>query len=79
MESSISYLQLHLGFCRIRLPTAKMHNLTIAIGLVVIMSAGALTVIQETLPREKPKTYKLFRTARRAGRKTKEYLTELWD
>nr|WP_287937766.1 hypothetical protein [Algoriphagus sp.] len=79
MESTVTHLQWHFGFWVLRLPTAKMHNLTIAIGLVVCMSAGALTVIQDILPGEKPKTYRLFRTVRRAGRKTKDYFTDLWN
>lgn len=76
---TVTHLQWHLGLTKIRLPTAKMHNLTIAIGLVVCMGAGALTVVQETLPERKSETYRLFRTARKAGRKTKDYLTDLWN
>jgi len=79
MGSAVTHLQWHFGFWVLRLPTAKMHNLTIVLGLVVCMSAGALTVVQETLPGNKPKTYRFFRTVRRAGRKTKNYLTDLWE
>lgn len=80
MGASVNtHLQWHFGFWILRLPTAKMHNLTIALGLVVCMSAGALTVIQDTVLTQKPDTHRLFRTARRAGRKTKQYLTDLWN
>lgn len=79
MGATVTHLQWHLGFCRLRLPTIQMHNLTIAVGLVVCMGAGALTVVKETLQGEKPPTYRLFKTARRAGRKTKETLADLWN
>jgi hypothetical protein len=79
MDATVTHLQWHLGFYRLRLPIVQMHNLTIAVGLVVCMSAGALTVVQETLPVEKMKTYRFFKTARKAGRKTKETINDLWN
>lgn len=79
MGSTVTHLQWHFGFLVLRLPTAKMHNLTIVIGLIICMSAGALTVVKDTLPADKTETHRLFRTARRAGRKTKQYLNDLWN
>ena len=79
MGKPVDYLHWHFGWWILRLPAHKMHNLTIAIGLVMCMGAGALTVAQETIPGNKMKTYRLFRVARRAGRKTKEYLIDLWN
>lgn len=79
MGKSVDLLHLHFGFWVLRLPAHKMHNLTIAIGLVMCMGAGALTVVQETIPGNKPKAYRLFRAARIAGRKTKDYLIDLWN
>jgi hypothetical protein len=79
MNATAPHLQWHLGLVKIRLPTAKMHNLTYAIGLVVCMSAGAITVVQETIPEKKTETHRLFRTVRRASRKSKDYLTDLWN
>ena len=79
MGTAVTHLQWHFGFWVLRLPTAKMHNLTIAIGLVVCMSAGALTVAQEISPSQKKELHRLFRTARKAGRRTKQYLIDLWN
>lgn len=75
----VSNSQWHFGFFILRLPREKMHNLTITLGLILCMSAGAITVAQETIPSNKQDAYRLFRTARRAGRKTKEYLIDLWN
>lgn len=75
----VGNLQWHFGFFVLRLPRDKMHNLTMIIGIVVCMSAGAVTVVQETLPGKKHHAYRLYRCARRAGRKTKEYLIEIWN
>lgn len=79
MGSAVTHLQWHFGFWVLRLPTAKMHNLTIALGVVVCMSAGALTVAQEITPSQKKELHRLFRSARRVRRKTKDYLTDLWN
>lgn len=75
----VKYLSWDFLFFRIRLADNRMHNLTIVLGLVVCMSAGALTVVRDTLPGQKTKTYRLYRTVRRAGRKGKEYLIDLWN
>lgn len=75
----VKYLSWDFLFFRIRLAENRMHNLTIVLGLVVCMSAGALTVVRDTLPGQKTKTYRLYRTVRRAGRKGKEYLIDLWN
>lgn len=79
MKPVLTYLQWNLVFTVVRLPRDKMHNLTIALGLVVCMGAGALTVVKDVLPVEKAPTHRLFRTARRVGKKTKEYISELWN
>ncbi len=74
--NSQQYLKWEFGLFRIRLPKEKMHNLTIAIGLVVCMAAGTITVIQETLPTGNPKA-KMVRNVRGAARSTRKKLKEL--
>lgn len=75
----VKYLSWDFLLFRMRLAENRMHNLTMIIGIVVCMSAGALTVVQETLPGKKHHAYRLYRCARRTGRKTKEYLIEIWN
>lgn len=82
MGSAVEFLQWNFGFFTLRLPKEKMHNLTLAVGLVVCMGAGATTVYTDTFSNKEGKSIRLFRAAKKAKRRSKEYLTdldELWN
>lgn len=79
MISLPKILKIDFWLFKVEYPEHRMHKWTITIGLILCMCAGAMTVTQGISPNKKSKAYRIYRTARRTGRKTKQYLSEIWN
>lgn len=58
------YLELSFLFFKIRGRENRMHNLTILVGLIVCMAAGAVTVTTDTLSTSTNPLVRILRPAR---------------
>lgn len=71
-------ISVHLLFFKIEGRAGYLHNATIIIGFVMIMLGGWLTVATDIRPQSE-KSKRVFRLARRAGRRTRSEIINLFD
>ncbi|AWW32411.1 hypothetical protein DN752_20950 [Echinicola strongylocentroti] len=77
MEASRA-VELSLLGIKIRGKESRIYNATIIIGFVMFFAAGSLAVATDLLPDKKHKIVRTMRVIRRAGKKAKEEILDVW-